>query len=491
MHPDARRRRARADRRRSTATAAARAARAAGREVFRRRRRSEYLVTIVRRDDPSHVVFSSAATPIERARAPTSTTGMFDLRMNELTRLSAGRGADVRRRASRPTASRSRSSAGRTRRDGDARADDRRRRAGRVGGARAPSQRLARGDRRAIAAAQPRDQPRRARSARARASCWCSPSAQRQRRLARQQMEFVAAVSHELRTPLAVICSAGENLADGVVADGAQVKRYGSLIETEGRRLGDMVERVMEFAGISSGHAFARAPTSTSPRVMAEAVDGVGAEPRDRGVTMHVHADGTLPPVAGDVDALRSRCRTSSATRSKYSPSGATVEVRRARKTARRRACRFASPIAVSASTRPTCRTSSSRSIAAGARVDAQVRGTGVGLSVVRHVDRRARRHDSRRQPRRRRDDRRRRAPGSDSLRVERDRQRDCATRRIDDVAARAPRRRRSRAAADAERSAGQRRLQRRDGERRRSRASRARPAAATISSSSTSCCRG
>src|SRR5262249_49564156 len=35
-------------------------------------------------------------------------------------------------------------------------------------------------------------------------------AAQRQQRLARQQMAFVAAVSHELRTPLAVICSAGE-----------------------------------------------------------------------------------------------------------------------------------------------------------------------------------------------------------------------------------------------------------------------------------------
>ena len=30
-------------------------------------------------------------------------------------------------------------------------------------------------------------------------------------------MEFVAAVSHELRTPLAVIRSAADNLADGVV----------------------------------------------------------------------------------------------------------------------------------------------------------------------------------------------------------------------------------------------------------------------------------
>src|SRR5439155_13839916 len=59
-------------------------------------------------------------------------------------------------------------------------------------------------------------------------------SAQRQQRLARQQIEFVAAVSHELRTPLAVIRSAGENLADGVVAAEDQVRRYGSLIESEG-----------------------------------------------------------------------------------------------------------------------------------------------------------------------------------------------------------------------------------------------------------------
>ena len=43
-------------------------------------------------------------------------------------------------------------------------------------------------------------------------------STRRAQELARQQMEFVAAVSHELRTPLAVIRSAADNLADGVVA---------------------------------------------------------------------------------------------------------------------------------------------------------------------------------------------------------------------------------------------------------------------------------
>ena len=64
-------------------------------------------------------------------------------------------------------------------------------------------------------------------------------------------MEFVAAVSHELRTPLAVIRSAGDNLADGVVDDAAQIKRYGELVRSEGRRLTEMVEQILEFAGHS------------------------------------------------------------------------------------------------------------------------------------------------------------------------------------------------------------------------------------------------
>src|SRR5204863_343747 len=75
----------------------------------------------------------------------------------------------------------------------------------------------------------------------------------RAQRLARQQMEFVAGVTHELRTPLAVICSAGENLADGVIAERAQVRRYGRLIRGEGRRLAEMVEQVLEFAGAQRG----------------------------------------------------------------------------------------------------------------------------------------------------------------------------------------------------------------------------------------------
>jgi signal transduction histidine kinase len=74
----------------------------------------------------------------------------------------------------------------------------------------------------------------------------------RAQRLASQQMAFVAGVSHELRTPLAVIRSAGENLADGLIEDATQSRKYGTIIRNEGRRLSEMVERILDFAGIQA-----------------------------------------------------------------------------------------------------------------------------------------------------------------------------------------------------------------------------------------------
>src|SRR5262249_42543989 len=54
-------------------------------------------------------------------------------------------------------------------------------------------------------------------------------TSQRARRLAKLQMDFVAAVSHELRTPLTVILSAAENIEDGVVSSNQQMRRYGAV----------------------------------------------------------------------------------------------------------------------------------------------------------------------------------------------------------------------------------------------------------------------
>ena len=97
-------------------------------------------------------------------------------------------------------------------------------------------------------------------------------SSRRAQRLATQQMEFVAGVSHELRTPLAVICSAAENLADGVIDGRDQIKRYGGLIRDEGRRLTGMVEQVLEFAGAQSGRKNYELRPTELTRVIEDAI---------------------------------------------------------------------------------------------------------------------------------------------------------------------------------------------------------------------------
>lgn len=134
-------------------------------------------------------------------------------------------------------------------------------------------------------------------------------TSQRAQRLARQQIEFVAGVTHELHTPLTAMRSAGQNLAAGVVADPQQVRRYGTLIEAEGRRLSDMVGQVLELAGIQSGRRVYQPRPESVEALVNLAVDDCRAllEPRNVRVERDIPAD--LPPVLADAEALRRALR--------------------------------------------------------------------------------------------------------------------------------------------------------------------------------------
>ena len=169
----------------------------------------------------------------------------------------------------------------------------------------------------------------------------------------------------------------------------------------------------MEFAGIISGARLrARAPMSTCRSVIAEAVDGVDARrARARRHDRRRRRMARCRRSSGDADALRSAVQNIVGNAVKYSPRGATVDVSAASLNGSR-ACRSASPIAVSgidADDLPHIFKPFYRGRRA---VDAQVRGTGVGLSVVRHVVDAHRRRDRGRQPRRRGHDGDRATPG-------------------------------------------------------------------------------
>ena len=130
-------------------------------------------------------------------------------------------------------------------------------------------------------------------------------SAQRARRLADRQLEFVAGVSHELRTPVAVIASAGENLADGVVSDREMVRQYGRVVRDEGRRLAEMVEQVLDFAGSYAGRRAYRFEAVDVREVARECLDAVRPALDESGGTIECETGPGLPRVRADRAALR------------------------------------------------------------------------------------------------------------------------------------------------------------------------------------------
>lgn len=130
-------------------------------------------------------------------------------------------------------------------------------------------------------------------------------STRRAERLALQQINFVAGVSHELRTPLAVICSAGENLAHGIVVTPQKAEQYGQVIYKEGKRLTDMVEQVLEFAGAQSGRQrYDLRPTSVANFIEA-AVAVCKSQTEERDFHIETTIAPELPLVMGDASALR------------------------------------------------------------------------------------------------------------------------------------------------------------------------------------------
>ena len=117
-------------------------------------------------------------------------------------------------------------------------------------------------------------------------------------------MSLLSSVSHELRTPLAVIDSAGYNLTKGVVKDPQRVAHYGSLIRKETRRLQDMVEQILEFAGVQSGkQQYELQPTNVN-QVISDVLTSSQPLLTEGGYQLEADIAPDLPAVMADNPAL-------------------------------------------------------------------------------------------------------------------------------------------------------------------------------------------
>jgi signal transduction histidine kinase/type II secretory pathway pseudopilin PulG len=153
-------------------------------------------------------------------------------------------------------------------------------------------------------------------------------AARRSKALAKMQMEFVAGVSHELCTPLAVINSAAENLADGVVDTPEQMREYGGIIRGQGRRLERLVDGVLLFtAGRFGLSGYGMAPVDVAA-IIEQSLLAAEVILREAGFNLEKEISAGLPPVLADPAAVMTCIENLLSNAIKYSNSSRWVAIR-------------------------------------------------------------------------------------------------------------------------------------------------------------------
>jgi signal transduction histidine kinase len=143
--------------------------------------------------------------------------------------------------------------------------------------------------------------------------------------VARLKSQFVSAVSHEFRSPLTGISQLSELLVGGKVTDETRRQQYYELIHSESRRLSRLVEQVLDFARMEDGrkeYRFARVDTSGWVRSVA---DDFQRTPAAQGRTIAVSVPEGLPPLAVDAQAMTGAIHNLLDNAVKYSPGRNTV----------------------------------------------------------------------------------------------------------------------------------------------------------------------
>ena len=130
-------------------------------------------------------------------------------------------------------------------------------------------------------------------------------TALREMKLSAMKNEFVSNVSHELRTPLSSIRVFGEFMRRGRVRDPDKVREYGSYIETESRRLTQLINNILDFSRIESGHIAYNFEAVDLEELLAGTLATFSVRLRDKG--FEVRYDGPedpLPEIRLDANAI-------------------------------------------------------------------------------------------------------------------------------------------------------------------------------------------
>jgi len=213
-------------------------------------------------------------------------------------------------------------------------------------------------------------------------------ASRRAQKLAKLQLDFVASVSHQLLTPLAAIYCSGQNVEDGLVKTRTDSIAQGSIITNQARQLIDTVKQILLFASTENGtNRYALRPLQVLGilqyvrKNVAVLVEGAGFD-----VEQQVQAG--MPYVMGDLSGLSHCLQNLILNAVKYSGknrwigiSASVHEAENHHKEVRISVQDHGSGI--SSSELPHIFEPFYRSPKA---VDAQIRGTGLGLAVAKRI---------------------------------------------------------------------------------------------------------
>jgi signal transduction histidine kinase len=130
-------------------------------------------------------------------------------------------------------------------------------------------------------------------------------TALREMRLSAMKNEFVSNVSHELRTPLSSIRVFGEFMRRGRVTEQEKVREYGGYIETESRRLTQLINNILDFSRIESGRKVYTFEPVDIEEVLTGTLATFGVRLRDSGLRVEYEGpDEPLPELNVDANAI-------------------------------------------------------------------------------------------------------------------------------------------------------------------------------------------
>ncbi len=106
------------------------------------------------------------------------------------------------------------------------------------------------------------------------------------RRVEKMRRDFVANVSHELRTPLTAIKGAAETLLQGALESPEDARRFAEMIDRQARRLGHLVEDLLDLASIESGEAAPHLEDLSLGRVAEDLLEEVADRAKAKGLML-------------------------------------------------------------------------------------------------------------------------------------------------------------------------------------------------------------